>query len=834
MFRPATLFTIFSFQLWLCSFVHGEDAEMAVFFETKIRPVLVAECYECHSSSAKSVKGGLLIDTRDGIRRGGESGHGVVPGQPADSLILEAMRHDGLEMPPEKKLDAKVVADFRKWILAGAYDPRDGKSDLVRETVDLQKAREFWSFKAAKSVEVPAVNQHQWGKTAIDQFILSRLEAKGLRPAGDAGPQALVRRIFFDLVGLPPSVQDVQSFVTASRLNEDVAIDELVSQLLETPQFGERWGRHWLDVVRYAESTGMERNGTFTSAWRYRDYVIDAFNRGLPYDQFIREQIAGDLLDASSSDERTRMLTATGMLAIGPKSLNETNKEKFLMDVVDEQIDVVSRAFLGVTASCARCHDHKFDPIPQSEYYALAGIFTSTRTHYGTAKANGNRNPGQLISIDGGDVSLVAVSGGSNGKNEVKRIRNQLKKLTRKLAANKKQLAAAKNAKAREQAQVQVRDTEDSLKRFRNRLRQVEQNAETGSSDATLVMGLGESNKPANTRLRIRGEPNDYGVVVPRGFLTIGSETEHPVLQHGGSGRRELADWIARAENPLTARVAVNRIWQHLLGRGIVATVDNFGANGGRPSHPLLLDHLATEFVASGWSIKQLIRQIMVSRVYRLAAKVDGTTELAACVAADPDNELFWRMNQRRLEGEAIRDAMLSVSGELDLQPRKASPVVGLGEGLIGQTVKVDTLQTDDRMRSVYLPILRGAVPEMLSLFDFPEPSIVGGKRNVTTVPTQALFMMNSPAVLELSRRFAARLLASGGMDPAARVALGYRIALARDPTPDEVKRVVTFMVDARETLRQVEKLDREETQLAVWAGFCQSLLGSSEFRYLN
>ena len=833
MFRFAFLIAVCFLNLISCKSLHGNDAEQTAFFEKHIRPVLVAECYECHSASSKSVKGGLLIDTRDGIRGGGDSGHAVVPGAVADSLIIEAMLHEGLEMPPEKKLDSGVIEKFKIWIQRGAFDPREGKSKLVRDEVDLRQAREFWSFKDVKPVEIPKVGDRQWVKSDIDRFVLARLESSGISPTHDSEPRALARRIFFDVIGLPPTVEQVQSFVTESQENADQAIEKLVNRLLDTPQFGERWGRHWLDVVRYAESTGMERNGTYTSAWRYRDYVIDAFNRDLPYDVFIQEQLAGDLLDSTSSSDRRRKLTATGMLAMGPKSLNEQNKEKFLMDVVDEQIDVVSRAFLGVTASCARCHDHKFDPIPQSEYYALAGIFASTRTLYGTAKTNGNRNPGQLISIVGDDLKMVAVSGSSKGNVEVKRIRKQLKSLSLKLATSKKRLAAAKSPSARQQANARVQEAEDAVKRFKSRLKQADEKTKTGPAKATLVMGVVESEKPKDTRLRVRGEPSDYGDVIPRGFLTIGSDSEHPVLKTDGSGRRELAEWIARPQNPLTARVAVNRVWQHLFGRGIVTTVNNFGANGTRPTHPLLLDHLANEFISSGWSMKQLIRQVMSSRVYRLSAAGNASKEFSAAVAVDPENTLLWRMNQRRLEGEVIRDAMLSVSGVLNLEPRKGSPVVALGEGLVGQTVKVDSLQQEDRLRSVYLPIVRGAVPEMLSLFDFPEPSIVAGTRNVTTVPTQALFMMNSDAVADLSQHFAKRLLL-GDSGAEERVALGYRIAISRDPTSEEVARAVAFVVDAETMLQQVDKMDVAESQLTAWAGFCQSLLASSEFRYLN
>ena len=808
--------------------VLGDDREQATFFENKIRPILVSECYECHSASSKSVKGGLLIDTREGIRRGGESGHGVVPGEVGDSLIIDAMQHEGLDMPPEKKLSDQVIKDFERWIQMGAYDPRDGKSALIRSEIDMSQAREFWSFRPIADVLVPRVQDSGWVKSDIDRFVSARLASKTLTPVADADSKTLVRRIYFDLVGLPPTPVEVDRFSEAMQQDPDAAIAEVVDRLLDSDQFGERWGRHWLDVVRYAESTGMERNGTFTSAWRYRDYVIESFNRDTPYDAFIREQISGDLLDFQTNQQRDRQLIATGMLALGPKSLNESKKEKFLMDVVDEQIDVVSRSFLGVTASCARCHDHKFDPIPQSEYYALAGIFTSTRTMYGTSKTNGNRNPGQLLSINGNEVRPVAVSGGAAGSAEEKRYQAQLKKLNRKLASYEKQAKNTQSEAAKRAADKRVQNAKDDVRRVRNRLRQVTQPSSNPGQGSVLVMAVGEAGNAKNTRLRIRGEPSEYGPEIARGFLTIGSDAGTPGVNIDGSGRLELAEWIARPEHPLTARVAVNRIWQHLFGRGIVSTVNNFGVNGTRPTHPMLLDYLATRFVEDGWSVKSIIRRIMLSRVYRLSSQAQSDQ-----LAGDPDNFLLWRMSQRRLEGEAIRDAMLAVSGQLIMEPRTGSPVQKLGEGLVGRNIKVDVLQKDDRLRSVYLPIVRGAVPEMLALFDFPEPSIVGGVRNVTTVPTQALFMMNSPVVLELSKHFANRLVSSetGGAE---RVKLAYRLALSRVPTSQETKRALEFVEDTQRTLQEVDKMDAKASEAVAWIGICQSLFASTEFRYIN
>ncbi len=805
----------------------ADAGEQEEFFETKIRPVLVEKCYECHSASSKEPKGGLLLDTREGIRRGGDSGHGVVPGQLDDSLILDAMRHESFEMPPEEKLPDRVIVDFETWIRSGAHDPRDGKSAMIRREIDFERAREFWSFQPIENPQIPDVQKKSWPKSDIDSFVLAKLEANRVKPVGDAQSDALARRIYFDLIGLPPTPEQLDEFTAAMDRDPDAAVESLVDTLLQSKHFGERWGRHWLDVVRYAESTGMERNGTFTRAWRYRDYVIDAFNDDLPYDQFVREQIAGDLLPHQSLEQRDRQLIATGMLAIGPKSLNETKREKFKMDVVDEQIDVVTRAFIGLTASCARCHDHKFDPIPQNEYYSLAGIFTSTETLYGTSKTNGNRNPGRLLAITGDRVEPTAVAGAA-GANEERKYRNQLKGLQRRLSGFQKQLRGAKNEGAKKSIQKRIKDTQDSIRRAQARLKQATQPKQTIGKDATLVMAVAEAQSISDTKLRIRGEPEEYGREIPRGFLTIASLEKNPSLPNDQSGRRELADWITRRSNPLAARVMVNRVWQHLFGRGIVTTVNNFGANGDRPTHPQLLDHLATTFVNDDWSVKRLIRRIMLSRVYRLSCQDD-----AAALATDPGNQWFWRMNQRRLEAETIRDAMLLASGQLDLHRPSGSPVQKLGEGIIGRNIRSTDLADQQVTRSVYLPIVRGAVPEMLSLFDFPEPSIIGGVRNVTTVPTQALFMMNSPQVIDNANKLAQRLTEQID-DPSDRVRQAYRLTVSRSPTEQEIDRALQFIRETETLLQEDPKRNEDDAQWIAWSGFCQSLFATSEFRYLH
>ncbi len=737
-----------------------DDQAKEEFFEAKIRPVLVSQCYECHAASSKEPGGDLLLDTREGIRRGGESGHAVVPGDVDESLILAAIKYESFEMPPDEQLPERVIADFEKWIRMGAQDPRDGKSAPIRRQIDFERAREFWSFQPIANPAVPSVTNSQWLRSEIDAFIAAKLEAENITPVSDAGGIDLARRIYFDLVGMQPSPAEAIEFAASYASDADAAIAALVDRLLDSPHFGERWARHWMDVVRYAESTGMERNGTYPQAWRYRDWVIDAINRDRSYVDFVHQQIAGDLLPHDSHVDRDANFVATGLLAIGPKSLNENNKEKFKMDVVDEQIDVVTRGFLGLTASCARCHDHKFDPIPQSEYYALAGILTSTETLYGTGKTNGNRNPGRVLAISGDKVQPIATSGAGGNAKLKKRYQSQLKSEKNKLAAFEKQLERAKNENAKKVAEKRIEESKQEIRKLSNRIRQVSEPEQKPDAHAKLVMAVVEGKEIEDTKLRIRGEPNEHGGTVPRGFLTIASLGENPKIGEDRSGRAELAQWITDPSNPLTARVMVNRVWQHLFGRGIVSTVNNFGANGDRPTHPLLLDHLATQFVADGWSVKQLVRRIMLSRVYRLAS-LDSEDGLNA----DPDNHLLWKMNQRRLEAEAIRDAMLVASGQIDLVPGEASVVAKVGNGLVGQTVKAEQLLTDGNKRSIYLPIVRGALPEILRIFDFPEPSIIGGVRDVTTVPTQALYMMNNEFVVESAAKLAERLIDEEQMD---------------------------------------------------------------------
>ncbi|MCA9199134.1 MAG: DUF1549 domain-containing protein, partial [Planctomycetales bacterium] len=640
------------------------DAGLA-FFESKIRPVLVAECYECHSQQAGKAKGGLTVDTREAIRQGGESGHAVIPGNVEESLLLSALRHESFEMPPSKKLDDSVIDAFQQWIEMGAPDPRDSLAETAsaNREIDLESARTFWAFQPVVRPEVPVVESN-WPLNDVDRFVLVKQQEHQLTPVADAERRAWLRRVTFDLTGLPPTPQQVQAFLVDDSPNAYAAV---VDRLLDSPQFGEHWGRHWLDVARYADSIGKTRNYPYSHAWRYRNYVIDAFNADKPYDTFLREQLAGDLLPADSNEDRAAKLIATGFLALGSHDLNERNREQFAMDVVGEQIDVTSRAIMGLTVGCARCHDHKFDPIPTNDYYALAGIFRSTELlmGYGNRIGGNNQEDGNryhslsetaLASREPVQSTVADDSDGPPDAAQANRIIKQLQKRRKSIQQDESLRPVQK--------QRRLQKLNQNLKQAQKQLKQLRQKRDAAAQpvDGPVAMGVRDARRIADSPVHVRGDTGNLGEVVPRGFLQVILPTERlgqtsmPVtLPKNSSGRLELADWLTSGDHPLTARVMVNRIWSHLFGEGIVRTVDNFGEMGQRPSHPELLDFLASEFMDQGWSVKQLIRQITLSRTYRLS-----TTDDDGNASIDGDNQFLWRMNRRRLEAEAIRDAMLA------------------------------------------------------------------------------------------------------------------------------------------------------------------------------
>ncbi len=801
------------------------------FFEKKIRPVLADHCYKCHSADAEKLKGSLLVDTREGIRSSGDSGHAVVPGDVEGSLLIKAIRYTDseLQMPPKKdgaKLPDEVIANFEQWVKMGAPDPRDGKV-VAKKTWDMEKGREHWSFQPPQKSAPPAVKDTAWAKSDIDRFVLAGLEQHELKPVGDADARTLLRRVYFDLIGLPPSPEEVETF---AKDKNPKAFEKVVDKLLASPQYGERWSRHWLDVARYAESSGKEINIAYPHAWRYRDYVIKAFNDDKPYDRFLKEQIAGDLLPIKDDTQWAEHLVATGFLAIGPKSHNTRDSRQFALDVADEQIDAVSQGMLGLTVACARCHDHKFDPVPQADYYALAGIFLSTETRFGTPRYIQNNQVAPLIALP--ETAKVAPALAFSPQ--------EIEGMERRLAQFEKQRDdALEEARAKGErsfgnprvqgATIQIAILEKLLDRY----------DETGKPNKHLAMGVQEKTYTRDTALLQRGEMDKPLDTVPRGFVQVLSRKE-PAKISNGSGRLELANWIASRDNPLTARVMANRVWLHLFDKGIVPTPDNFGTTGQAPTDQKLLDTLAVKFMDNGWSVKKLVREMVLSRTYQLASDYSE-----ASYAVDPDNAWHWRMSKRRLDAESIRDAMLSIAGKLDLAPPQASPVAKVegsvllalrpqgGGGRPGmRSMGAGAPPPDPTYRSVYLPIVRDQAPEALATFDFAESSLVVGDREDTTVPSQALYLMNNATVQKLSEAMADRLLAKK-LRGAELGKAAFSTAYSRPPTQGELKATTDFF--AKFNAAEAKNFgNQDQLGRAGLVAFCQALLGSAEFRYLN
>ncbi len=812
------------------------------FFESKIRPVLVKHCYECHSIDSEKVKGELLLDSREALLRGGVTGPGVVPGKPEESLLIEAIRYEDeyLEMPPKKsggKLPDVVIADFVRWVEMGAPDPRNESTEFEK-AYDPEKAKSWWSYQPIRSPKVPETGDSSWSRTDIDRFVEVTLREKELRPVADADRSSLLRRVFIDLIGLPPSTEFLAKFENSS---DPAVYDRIVDWLLDSEHFGERWGRHWLDVARYAETTGRDVNMTLPEAWRYRDYVIDAFASDKPFHEFIREQLAGDLLPAKDEVERARHLIATGFLAIGPKGLNETDPRQFAVDLADEQIDATTQAFLGMTVSCARCHDHKFDPITQTDYTALAGIFLSTETKFGTPGGVRARNASSLIEV-APDAGLETL--GRSMDPEVWAEKNAQREAT--IARRDEALASRRGGGegggnstmsgfdiVRMITRAQQLESElagyNSDGSPKPRVMGVEDKPETApvqrSGPGRMPMGGPNSSGRADSGftaisdspLFARGDIGREEETVPRGLPEFLSGGHDPLIAPDASGRLELAEWIASPENTLTSRVIVNRVWHWLFGQGLVASVDNFGASGSEPSHPELLDHLAVEFMKDGWSIKNLIRRIVTSRVYQLGSHHDEIN-----YEKDPANQFLWRSNARRLDAETIRDSMLSASGLIDPVAPSGSMVAMVGDGPVGgDRMKVLTEEelatAEHHHRSIYLPIARNVQPDVLAVFDFSEPSIVLGARDTTIVPPQTLFLQNSDFVEEQAVAMAKRVMQEeSGFDR--RFSLACRLTWCREP-------VLAESVAAR-------RLDRGD--LESWTSLCRALLASAEFLFLN
>ena len=652
----------------------------------------------------------------------------------------------------------------------------------------------IWSFQPLQAPAVPrptdtassgnttSPGNTAWPRDDVDRFLLARLEAAKITPNPEADAAALCRRVTFDLTGLPPTEAELTAFVAAK--NRDQAYAALVDRLLASPRFGERWARHWLDVVRYADSVGRSWNAPFTYAWRYRDYVIDAYNADTPLDQFILQQLAGDQLPAADDAARRTNLTATGLLALGTAELRPESHEQFLMDRVDDQIDVTTRGFLGLTISCARCHDHKYDPVSMRDYYALAGIFYSTYTLTGQGW-QGDSGPGGYVDASR-LVRLPALKGS---------------------AADLYQPGSEGEA---------VHTMGDYQRLWSGGLRNIRY-----ATDPNVAMGVTDD-EPRDCPVREKGEPYATGEAPPRGDLRIPSLPRLPPIPPNSAGRLQLAQWIAAKENPLTARVYVNRVWRHLFGRGLARTVDDFGSTGEEPTHPELLDHLAATFLADGGSTKRLIRRLVLSSAYRASSAGDTPSG-----EQDPANELYGRASLRRLEWEPLRDALLAAAGTLDLERPQVVPVSGIG-GKAGQSAARSIFGLDAPYRTIYLPVIRGGLAETYGTFDFPDPAQIKGDRETTTVAPQALYFLNDEFVVDCCRAAAERLLAAPGLDDVGRVRLAYVRLLGRTPTADEIEAVRGFVSSLRP-----DAAARDATTYR-WTALVQALVASAEFRYLR
>ena len=731
-------------------------AAQTEFFESKVRPVLAKNCYKCHSTESTKVKGGLLLDTRDGLLKGGDTGAAIVAGDPEKSLLVKAIRYSDpdLQMPPKgEKLNDQQIADLVTWVKMGAPDPRTGTA-----VVGLKKAyaKDHWSFQPVKKPVVPRVKDMDRLGDDVDAFIIAKLEEQGMKLSPSADRRTLIRRVYYDLIGLPPSPEAVQAFLDDK---SPTAFEKVIDQLLASPQYGERWGRHWLDVARYADTKGEIKRQRDTPlypfAWTYRDYVIRSFNEDKPFDRFIIEQIAADKLPLPKDSPA---LAALGFLTLGERFQGNEN------DIINDRIDVVSKGFLGLSVSCARCHDHMFDPIPSKDYYSLRGIFASSY-----------------------EPKIEPIIGALNTRDpnyaDYYKQRTELQtKLDDMLPKLRKGDQKAKKELQKERIETQ------------NKIDALELTHPGAPGRAHVLL---DSVTPKDSAVFLRGEAENKGPIAPRQFLEcISGPNRKPFTI--GSGRIELANAIASKSNPLTARVTVNRIWQHHFGEGIVSSPDDFGSMGSPPTHPELLDYLASYFMEHGWSVKAMHKLILLSSAWQQTS--DNSPRFAQI---DPFNHLLWRQNVRRLEFEPLRDSILAIGGKLDTNLYGKPVPLAQAKGRNARAAMV--LEPSHRLqdigyttrRTIYGYIDRSDLPEVFNHFDFANPDMESGKRYQTTVPQQALFLMNSPLVVEQARNLVEREDVKRLTADEAKIKRLYEIIYQRPPRVEEIQMGMEFLEDA-------------------------------------
>jgi hypothetical protein len=827
------------------------DPEAIKFFEMKVRPILAENCFKCHGPAKQ--KGGLRLDSRLAALTGGENGPAVVPGRKDDSLLVDAIHYESLEMPPAGKLDAEKIAILTRWVELGAPWPASESMEARTATVSpkikiTDEDRRFWSFRPVRVQSPPQVADDRWSRNPIDRFVLARLTAEGLTPAPEADRLTLIRRATFDLTGLPPTSEEVDAFVadTAPR-----AFDRLVERLLASPRYGERWARHWLDLVRYAESDGYRADAYRPETWRYRDYVINALNEDMSYDRFLTEQLAGD--EIAPGDPT--LMVATSFLRLWIYEHNQRDVKEQWRAIQNDLTDVTGDVFLGLGIGCARCHDHKFDPILQEDYYRLQAFFTPILPRDDLPLAT----PGpwrayqeQLAAWEAATADVRSAIAAIERPYQEKAAKGALDKFPKETQAIYLKpesertpleeqiyyLVARQVIDEQEKPKVSAEDKK-RLSELAKQLAAFNHLKPDPVPTAFTVTDVGPTAPPT----RIPGDRSGHEIAP--GFLTLldpapAKVTRSPAAANSTGRRTALARWLTRPDNPLPARVMVNRLWQYHFGRGLVATPSDFGRLGEAPSHPELLDWLAAEFIAQGWSLKQMHRLIMTSAAYRQAA-VRPVPAVAR--VKDPENRLLWRMNTRRLEIEPIRDAMLCASGELNL-------AMG-GPGVAA---------TEPR-RAIYTKVMRNSREALFDAFDAPDGSNTTPTRNVTITPTQSLMLINGKWTFERARALAGRLERQSGSDMAGRISLAYRLAFGRGPTESEQLDAQSFLlrrspalagatpvaVDAAAAAEEGEgagngagcvKADPAATSAALdaaaWTDFCHALLNSNEFLYVD
>jgi Protein of unknown function (DUF1549)/Protein of unknown function (DUF1553)/Planctomycete cytochrome C len=904
------------------------DEHGAELFEKQIRPLLADKCQVCHGSAMQM--GGLRLDTAAGFQKGAASGPIVAADEPGKSRLLAAVSYQQtIKMPPTGKLSDAELAALEKWVELGAPWPTATKAGSADPSGGPSS---FWSFQPVRPVSPPVVQGQDWVRTEVDRFILAKLEEAGIQPAAPADKLTLLRRATFDLTGLPPTLDEIKSFLADDSAN---AFEKVVDRLLASPRYGERWGRHWLDLARYADSTGADEDNRYPYAWRYRDYVINAFNRDKPYDRFVQEQIAGDLLPPDNPDARVNVdgIIATGFLALGSRLLAEVDKPKLFYDVVDEQIDTTSKAFLGVTLACARCHDHKFDPFPTTDYYAMASIFASTKQfealvgptvvsklyfrplvpddevkRYEEYQKDLEAKKAEIADVEkkearryrderspllakymlaaydvyaSGESAEIVAGRDSLELDVLKRWAEYLKPgrerrpqledwyaatdatradiarqyqsrffATSQLRDDAEKAWEMKAAAARAQGDAEPekpkffagddryftevneakgpfslpKEQRDSFyaassKQSLERLKAELETLQKAAPNPPMACAVNEGERVEQAVL-VRGNVHNPGELVPKRFpLALAGKDQEPITK--GSGRLELARWLGSADNPLTARVMVNRIWQWHFGEGLTRTPNNFGKVGERPTHPELLDYLAARFVQSGWSIKQMHRLIMLSSSYRM-----NSVAAPEQVEKDPENRLWSRFNIRRMEVEEIRDSLLTLDGSLDLA-MGGSLMEGQGGDKEFSEDRRGLHPDNTKRRTVYLPIRRSNLPTLFSLFDFGDAGASNPQRAESNVAPQALYMMNSDFVAERAAALASMLLADNGLDDAARVRRAHLLVLNQPAGAERTELALSY-------LSGFPSAQGEEGRMTAWTSFCRALIASNDFLFLQ